>query len=299
MDDLISVIITVYNNKESLKDCILSVISQTYRNIEIIIVDDGSTDSSSRLCDELLISNSNLKVLHELKSGIAESRNKGIRLCKGKYITFINGTDIMERNMLQILKSMMDNYNVELAMCTTKDVAKDLGQSITFDKEDALRQLLLENIVENNPYGKLFNRALFSEIQFVDKSANTLYRIIENCSKVAFMNSKLYDMNTSEEFTFNSILNKDLRIMDSYPHLSIYCKCNIIKSIQNAFYKGIINNTPIEDEENLYSLLLKTLKAKDDEIASFFDYNRRAHLYLLADDLKNYKVLCPVLKELK
>ena len=296
--DLISVIITVYNNNETLKDCIMSVIGQTYRNMEIIIVDDGSTDSSSKICDELLISNSKLKVLHELHSGLAESRNKGIHVAKGKYITFINGSDTIKNNMLEILKSMMDDYNVQISMCATKDHSTSSEQAITLDTEDTLRQLLLENVIENNPYGKLFNRDVLENHSFVDKSANVIYRIVESCSKVAFMNSKLYNMRTPDEFSFNSILNKDLRIMESYPSLSLYCKCNIIKSIQNAFYRGISNNSHIEDEENLYSLFLKTLKGNDDEIASFFDYNRRAHLYLLANDLKNYKILCPLLPEL-
>ena len=194
---------------------------------------------------------------------------------------------------------MMDDYNVEISMCSTNENKKKLEQAITFETEDALRQLLIGNIIENNPYGKLFARDLFLRIPFVDKSANVLYKLFESCFKISFMNYCLYHMNNDDTFLFNSILNKDLRIMKAYPSLSLYCKCNIVKSIQNEFYNSIINNSKLQDENNLYSLLLQTLKGNDDEIASFYDYIRRAHLYLLANDLKNYKMICPVLPNLK
>ena len=103
MKDLISVIITVYNNEKTLKDCILSVISQTYRNIEIIIVDDGSSDNSSSIYNELLVANSKLKIVSLFHSGINVARNRGIEEASGKYITFVNGSDKLEKNCLENL----------------------------------------------------------------------------------------------------------------------------------------------------------------------------------------------------
>ena len=134
---------------------------------------------------------------------------------------------------------------------------------------------------------------------FVEQSANVIYKIFEDCSKIAFLNDNLYNMNSTESFSFNSIINKDLRIMKSYPNLAIYCKCNIVKTIQDEFYNSFTYNIPIEDEDNIYLLFKQTLQDNDDKIASYFNYIRRAHLYILADDLKQYKMVCPVLPELE
>lgn len=299
MDDLISIIVTVYNNEKTLKDCIMSLISQTYRNIEIIIVDDGSTDSSTNICNELLVANSRLILLHNLHSGIASARNKGLESAKGEYVTFVNATDTIESTMLETLKNMVDNYSSELAVCNTKEVSNPSDKVIAFSSEDALRQLLIGDLIDNCPYGKLFSKKLFDHISFVENSANVIYKIFEDCSKIAFLNTNLYNMNSSEIHSFNSIINKDLRIMKSYPNLSLYCKCNIVKTIQNELYNSFTHNTSIEDEDKVYLLFKQTLHDNDDKIASYFDYVRRAHLYLLAYDLKQYKMVCPVLPELK
>lgn len=299
MDDLISIIVTVYNNEKTLKDCIMSIISQTYRNIEIIIVDDGSTDASTSICNELLVANSRLTLLHNLHSGIASARNKGLESAKGEFVTFINATDTISNNMIETLKNMVDNYSSELAICNTKKLSNPSNKVIAFSSEDALRQLLIGDLIDSSAYGKLFSKKLFEHNSFVENSANVIYKIFEDCSKIAFLNSNLYNMNSPEVFSFNSIINKDLRIMKSYPSLALYCKCNIIKTIQNEFYNSFTHNTPIEDEDKIYLLFKQTLQDNDDKIASYFDYVRRAHLYLLAYDLKQYKIVCPVLPELK
>lgn len=299
MEDLISVIVTVHNNEKTLKDCIMSIISQTYRNMEIIIVDDGSTDSSLSICNELLVANSRLSVLQELHSGIATARNKGLENAKGNYVTFVNASDTISNTMLETLKTMIDNYNANISMCSTKNVSNSAENAITFGKEDALRQLLIGDLIDNSPYGKLFSKSLLLHNPFVENSANTLYKIFEECDKIAFKKISLYNMNSEDKFSFNSVINKDLRIMKSYPSLSLYCKCNIIKTIQNEFYSSFTNNLKLDDEDKIYLLFKQTLQDNDDKIASYFSYVRRAHMYLLADDLEEYKKVCPVLPELK
>ena len=220
-------------------------------------------------------------------------------MCKGEYVTFVNASDTIANNMLETLKNMIDNYSSEIAVCNTKKVSSPSDKVIALSTEDALRQLLIGDLIDNNPYGKLFSRKLFNNNLFVEQSANVIYKIFENCAKVAFINNNLYNMNFSESFSFNSIINKDLRIMKSYPNLAIYCKCNIVKTIQDKFYNSFVHNVPVEDEDNVYLLFKQTLQDNDDKIASYFDYIRRAHLYILADDLKQYKMVCPVLPELE
>ena len=301
MKDLISVIITVYNNEKTLKDCILSVISQTYRNIEIIIVDDGSSDNSSAIYNELLIANSKLKIVSLFHSGINVARNRGIEEASGKYITFVNGSDKLEKNCLENLYLMISSYDAEISVCSVYlDRKKSTSNKIiTLDKVDALRQLLIEDKILNTPCGKLFSRSLFDYIRFSNYDVETVYKLFEQCRKITFMNNDCYFLRSKEIYSLSSCLNKDLRIMKLYPELSIYCKCNIVKEIQNEFYNCIINNKTIDDEKIIYDNFKKIVLEDGDDIVKFFGYVRRAHLYLLADDLKNYKILCPVLPELK
>lgn len=301
MENLISVIITIYNNEEHLKDCILSVISQTYRNMEIILVDDGSTDSSSKICNELLLSNSKMKVHHQLHLGLAEARNKGLSLATGNYITFMNGSDLMDNNYLENIHRMISSYDIDIAMCPTyRDNTQKTNFStiITFDKNDCIRQLLIENNICNTPCGKAFSRTLFDTVKFSGDDAQTVYRLVENSSKIAFMNNECYYLRDFPLYPINSCLDRDLRLMKSYPELSTYCRCDIVRNIQNEYYNAISNNKPIIDDDRLYETFTKILKENDLEISRFFDYNRRAHLYLLANDKQNYKIICPVLPEL-
>lgn len=300
MEDLISVVINVYNDGEYLKNCIMSVISQTYRNMEIIIVDDGSTDSSSGICDELLISNSKMKVHHGLHVGLADSRNKGIELASGKYITFLNGCDKIDNNYLQNLALMINSYNVDIAMCCTYNESKNYNstQVILFDSEDALRQLLIENNINNTPCGKIFSRSLFDDIKFSGDNADTVYQLIEKSSKIAFMNNQCYYLKDFPIYPINSCLNRDIKLMKSHPDLSIYCKCDIVRNIQNEFFDSISNNRPMIDEDSLYNTFLKIVNNEDTDIANFFNYVRKAHLYLLANNKQNYKIICPVLPDL-
>ncbi len=303
MDYLVSVIITINNDEETLRDCIYSVIGQTYRNIELIVIDDGSTDKSAQICNEMLIANSKLKVFHQVQSGMAVARNKGLEMASGRYVTFINGSDKMSKDLIQDLIMMMNDYDVDVTACKiTYNGAFDSDNDvkpITFDNEDVLRQLLIGKTITNTPYAKLFKRELFMNVDFASDDADTLYKIIESSRKIAFMNSKEYYQVEPEEYSFNSLLNKDLRLLKKYSDLEIYCKYNIVKSIVDEFYNDLSNNLPIIDENRLYQMFTKIIKENESEIMPFFDYVRKAHIYLLANDLSNYKIVAPVLPEIE
>lgn len=300
MDNLISIVITIYNNEDSLRDCILSVIGQTYRNMEIILIDDGSQDNSSQICNELLLSNSKMKVHHQLHLGLAEARNKGVSLASGKYITFMNACDKIDNNYLENLHRMISSYDIDIAMCCTYQDTKINNSStiITFDKNDCMRQLLIENNINNTPCGKVFARSLFDQVKFSGDDAETVYRLVEKSSKIAFMNNECYYLRDFPLYPINSCLNRDIRLMKLHPELSLYCKCDIVRNIQNEYFDAISNNRPIIDDDRLYETFTKIVKDDDLDIARFFDYVRRAHLYLLANDKQNYKIICPVLPEL-
>lgn len=118
MQDLISVIVPVYNTGQYLKDCVNSILAQDYDNIEILLVDDGSTDNRSAvLCDKLADEYKNIKVIHQKNCGLSGARNRGIEEAKGEYISFIDSDDIIESNMLSTLYSMIKENDVKVSLC--------------------------------------------------------------------------------------------------------------------------------------------------------------------------------------
>ena len=143
MNNLVSVIVSIYNNEKNLRDCIISIISQTYRDLEIILIDDGSTDGSGKICDDLVLTSSKMKIVHRMHSGIGDSRNIGLDMATGKYVTFVNGSDIIKNDMIENLYKMMSNYPIDMAMCSCYDNNSNINNSntvITLSPEDAIRK---------------------------------------------------------------------------------------------------------------------------------------------------------------
>lgn len=112
----ISIIIPVYNVKKYLNDCIQSVINQTYNNLEIILIDDGSTDGSGDYCDEIAKKDSRIFVYHKTNGGLSEARNVGIKISTGKYITFIDSDDYIENLYIETLYNSLIEYKADIAI---------------------------------------------------------------------------------------------------------------------------------------------------------------------------------------
>ena len=134
MQSLVTVIIPVYNNLKTLKKCVNSVLSQTYSNLEIILVDDGSNDSSENLCDKYMEADSRISVFHTANEGVASARNLGIKEAKGKYIAFIDADDHIDPEYIEKLVSEIEKENCVMAMCNAYDVREDDFSKRIFSK---------------------------------------------------------------------------------------------------------------------------------------------------------------------
>lgn len=114
-EKLISIIVPVYNVEKYLKECIDSVISQTYKNLEIILVDDGSTDKSGEICDEYSKKDSRIKVIHKENGGLSDARNVALDIAKGEYIGFVDSDDYVEKDMFETLYKLAEEHNTEIS----------------------------------------------------------------------------------------------------------------------------------------------------------------------------------------
>lgn len=187
---LISIIIPVYNVEQYLERCIQSVISQTYSCIEVLLIDDGSTDGSGPICDRWAVQDRRVKVFHKKNGGASSARNLGLANAQGEFIAFVDSDDYIKEDMYEELLKGMDEQ-VDIVCCGTKVVypaqvsRRDEYYDMTtgmyrFTNREAIQQLLLKRYISFSPCNKLFRCKIFARLAFpVGKTAEDLPVVYE------------------------------------------------------------------------------------------------------------------------
>lgn len=171
--DLISVIVPVYNVEAYLDKCISSIVNQTYRNLEIILVDDGSTDNCPAMCDAWKEKDSRIVVLHKKNGGLSDARNAGMGAAHGEFISFIDGDDWIEPRFFEILQHELEAQNADVAavqyrLCWEGDACERQSayEHVTvYDRQMAMR-LLIQNQIKQVVWNKLYRSAQIRDIPF-------------------------------------------------------------------------------------------------------------------------------------
>lgn len=203
--DLISVIVPIYKVEPYLDRCVKSIINQTYDNLEIILVDDGSPDGCPAMCDAWAELDSRVKVIHKENGGLSDARNAGLAIATGKLISFIDSDDWIEPDFIEYLYRAMENTGAEIAGCATTFVAED-GSAIRIRKEahpssldriEALRRLVLEDGVYQTVWNKLYRRDVIQRIPFAVGKYNEdefwTYQVFDRIYKLATVDIPLYN----------------------------------------------------------------------------------------------------------
>lgn len=173
---MISVIIPAYNIEKYLPRCLESILTQTYRDLEIVLVDDGSTDSTGAICDEYARRDSRIAVIHKENGGVSSARNMGLDRAKGEYIAFVDGDDILHRDYFLVLLENAVKHNSDISVCRLEMVYGDgerrVNCSLETGKLDKVKIIegffFNENIKEimYGPYNKLFKSEVIGNIRF-------------------------------------------------------------------------------------------------------------------------------------
>ncbi|MGE4398248.1 MAG: glycosyltransferase [Campylobacterales bacterium] len=208
MSPLISVILPVYNVEKYLKKCTESIINQTYENIEIVCIDDGSTDSSGAILDELASKEHRMRVVHQKNMGLMGVRTRGIAEAKGDYIAFIDGDDYVAPDMLQTLLETAVKNDAQISVCGFELTDEDGSRlSIITPKNkvlsstETLKELIYKDYKESALYplwNKLFKKKLFDDFAPSKNIANLgedqymNFVLIDAASKVAFTDKICY-----------------------------------------------------------------------------------------------------------
>ena len=187
VNSLISIIVPVYNVQEYLPKCLDSIINQTYKNLEIILVDDGSTDNSGRICDEYAKRDKRIKFIRQKNSGQANARNKGIKESKGKYIAFVDSDDWIDEDFIETLEQYISNDNI--VCCGYKEIYDD---KIV---ENKISNLITINKIE---FLKLLNKFEINKI-FSQKTVNPIGNYLWNKIYPASILEKI-DISTKHKY---------------------------------------------------------------------------------------------------
>lgn len=172
MDEKISIIVPVYNVEGYLEECINSLIHQTYLNIDIILIDDGSSDSSGEICDKYKKIDNRIQVVHKKNGGVSSARNAGLSLVNTKYISFVDPDDYVSEQFIEKLYNSLIENSADIAVCNFFTIK---GKNIFEEKEirdknlnqeEALRLLVKDEIMSSYLWNKLFKRELFNNLQF-------------------------------------------------------------------------------------------------------------------------------------
>ena len=207
MESLISVIVPVYNVEKYLHRCVQSVLEQTYRNLEIILVDDGSTDESGHICDILANTDKRITVVHQKNAGLSAARNKGIEISHGEYIAFVDSDDYIDTKMYERMLTKMQLCNADMVICGYSKWLEEQNRVVETEVnfEECTRQgkelftlLFREELSVLMPvaWNKLYKRALWDKLCYpvgkYHEDEYMIHHLLNRCKTVAMVPEKLY-----------------------------------------------------------------------------------------------------------
>lgn len=223
---LISIIIPVYNVESYLVYSLESVQKQTYKNLQVILVDDGSTDKSSKICENFQKNDDRFELYKIDNGGQSRARNVALTKVRGEYVTFVDSDDILEATIVEKLLSLVLEYSSEMSMCYPSHFYDDsvpkfteLNDSGVKTKEDVLLDMFYQRNFIPSVWGKLFEFKLFSnnlkfQESIIFEDVEILPRLIERANKISYSRSELYGYRHREESTTTKkFSDKDLDII--------------------------------------------------------------------------------------
>lgn len=224
--DKISIIIPVYNVKDYLQRCVSSIADQSYNNTEIILVDDGSTDGSGDICDDLVGCDSRIKVIHQENIGLSGARNTGIDNATGRYLYFCDGDDYLEHNALEMLLNSLKIHNADVVACGIEKVfdnaSRKESEQFTNNKpgqwsgHECIIQMMRNNNVCTVAWNKLYKAELFDGVRFPvgvkNEDEATIYKVLYKAKIVSYIPDTLYKYCQRD----SSIMHEDLEDRYNY-----------------------------------------------------------------------------------
>ena len=194
---LVSVIIPIYKVEPYIHECVESVINQTYKNLEIILVDDGSPDNCPKICDEYALKDSRIKVIHKENGGLSDARNAGMKIATADYWSFVDSDDVCHPQMIEVLmKPILEDNGLKMSTCThTKTIEKWNDKfEYTVKKMSALDYMRVDYYMV--AWGKIYHKSLFNGIEYpkgrLHEDEFTTYKLAYYSGNVGYVDLPYY-----------------------------------------------------------------------------------------------------------
>ena len=207
MKDLISVVVPIYNVEKYLPKCVESICGQTYRNLEIILVDDGSPDQCGKLCDDYAKMDERIKVIHKKNGGLSDARNAGIEVATGKYIGFVDSDDYIHPQMYELLYDSLQKDKTCIAVCAFQSIQESehvetkvlnsIQAEVISSETERINCFFEKNYEEFTvAWNKLYPMEYFSDIRYpkgkIHEDEFTTYKLLEKAQSISFVREPLY-----------------------------------------------------------------------------------------------------------
>lgn len=252
MKELVSIIIPIYNVEKYLEKCIKSIINQTYRNLEIILINDGSTDKSAKICEEYIKQDNQIVFINKKNGGSASAKNEGLKVAKGDYITFVDSDDFIESDMIEYMVNTIKKYNVDIVQCSftnlyknTEKFKQDTIVEQKISSKDFL-ELFLTKWDSSLFWNKLFKREVIENVFFkegrcIDDEFFT-YKCVINSKSIVTSNKIVYNyrMRKSGVMTSESSQKQILKDRIDYLYERYELVTQIYEDLDDIFLENLL-----------------------------------------------------------
>jgi glycosyltransferase involved in cell wall biosynthesis len=254
MEPLISVIVPVYNVEKYLRECVDSILQQTYKELEIILVDDGSTDKSGKICEEYAKIDGRIHVIHKKNGGLSDTRNTGLSICMGEYIGFVDSDDWIAPDMYENLYRGCVEFLADISCCGRYIVKNGqqipafvLPERVAISPKEAIADMLIEKNVDVSPCDKLYSNKFFENVRFplgeINEDAAIMFNILSCANKIVHVGKAGYYYRkregsiTKSPFSPKKMIvldhNKAIKefVINNYPDLEVFADEYCIKNV--------------------------------------------------------------------
>lgn len=277
----ISIIVPVYNIENYLENCIESILNQTFKDYELILVDDGSTDKSGEICDKYEKKDSRIKVIHKNNGGLSSARNVGLDIACGQYIGFVDSDDSIHPRMYEILYDLIKKYKVDISCCNYKKTYSMFNEHNTYIKSTEVIEMdniqAINNLYDDDigirlvvAWNKLYSKHLFDDTRYevgrMHEDEFMAHRILYKCKKIVYTNSELhYYLQREGSIMSQASYKREVDSLLAHSDRMRFCKkvgliemCNYISKRYEYMFWDLYNK--IDKNTNSKTKLLSELR---------------------------------------
>lgn len=315
MNELISIIVPVYKVEKYLEKCVRSIMNQTYRNIEIILIDDGSPDESGKMCDELAKLDDRIVVIHKENEGLSATRNVGIEKCNGKYVAFVDSDDWISEDYCETLYKLIVETDSDVSAVSfsmvredntlitgTSEECEDLPLEINvYENKEIVQEILNWKTFKNYAWNKLYKKELINNHRFLCgmnyEDVAFTYEVLKDAKRVAYINKKCYFYLKRRDSISATCSEKNLDnfldiVFNRYTDIArnnniekVYNIYALLEAIISISIKYVIANSvyPLVDtkSEQIFIILKEFVKDNEKSIIPLLSDFQKASIYLI------------------